>query len=85
MLFRSNIIIALKSDMLVESTDAPKIMKPWQIARKAILACSQELVGSNPTPRVIFSGSDTMLIDTASTVFSRKSRRIQNNDQTSEK
>src|SRR6185503_13307919 len=35
----SNMNIVLKSDMLVESTDVVKRMKPWQIARKAVLAC----------------------------------------------
>jgi thiamine monophosphate kinase len=34
----SSMNIVLKSDMLVESTDVPKTMKPWQIARKAVLA-----------------------------------------------
>lgn len=46
----SNIIVALKSDMLVESTDAPKIMKPWQIARKAILACVSDFAAKGIRP-----------------------------------
>lgn len=46
----SNIIIALKSDMLVESTDVPKIMKPWQIARKAILACVSDFAAKGIRP-----------------------------------
>lgn len=46
----SNIIVALKSDMLVESTDAPKIMKPWQIARKAVLACVSDFAAKGIRP-----------------------------------
>lgn len=46
----SNIIVALKSDMLVESTDVPKIMKPWQIARKAILACVSDFAAKGIRP-----------------------------------
>lgn len=36
-------IVVLKSDMLVESTDVPKAMRPWQIARKSIVACVSDL------------------------------------------
>ncbi|HEY7226937.1 MAG TPA: thiamine-phosphate kinase [Nitrososphaeraceae archaeon] len=46
----SSLIIVLKSDMLVESTDAPKIMKPWQIARKAILACVSDFAAKGIRP-----------------------------------
>ena len=42
--------IVLKSDMLVESTDAPKIMKPWQIARKSILACVSDFASKGIRP-----------------------------------
>ena len=42
--------IVLKSDMLVESTDAPKIMRPWQIARKAILACVSDFAAKGIRP-----------------------------------
>src|SRR6186997_284091 len=42
--------IVLKSDMLVESTDAPKIMKPWQIARKSILACVSDFAAKGIRP-----------------------------------
>jgi thiamine-monophosphate kinase len=30
--------LALKCDMLVESTDVPDLMQPWQISRKSVLA-----------------------------------------------
>lgn len=46
----SNMKIVLKSDMLVESTDVPKIMKPWQIARKAILACVSDFAAKGIRP-----------------------------------
>lgn len=47
---KSNMTIVLKSDMLVESTDVPKIMKPWQIARKAILACVSDFAAKGIRP-----------------------------------
>jgi thiamine-monophosphate kinase len=46
----SNMKIVLKSDMLVESTDVLKIMKPWQIARKAILACISDFAAKGIRP-----------------------------------
>jgi thiamine-monophosphate kinase len=46
----SGMNIVLKSDMLVESTDVPKIMKPWQIARKAILACVSDFAAKGIRP-----------------------------------
>ncbi len=35
--------LILKCDMVVESTDVPKGMKTWQIARKSICACVSDL------------------------------------------
>ncbi|HET6716274.1 MAG TPA: AIR synthase related protein, partial [Nitrososphaeraceae archaeon] len=46
----SSMNIVLKSDMLVESTDVPKTMKPWQIARKAILACVSDFAAKGIRP-----------------------------------
>ena len=46
----SNMSIVLKSDMLVESTDVVRIMKPWQIARKAILACVSDFAAKGIRP-----------------------------------
>jgi len=46
----SKMNIVLKSDMLVESTDIVKIMKPWQIARKAILACVSDFAAKGIRP-----------------------------------
>ena len=46
----SNMKIVLKSDMLVESTDVLNIMKPWQIARKAILACVSDFAAKGVRP-----------------------------------
>jgi thiamine-monophosphate kinase len=46
----SNMNIVLKSDMLVESTDVVKRMKPWQIARKAVLACVSDFAAKGIRP-----------------------------------
>ena len=46
----NRINLVLKSDMLVESTDVPKIMKPWQIARKSILACVSDFASKGIRP-----------------------------------
>lgn len=46
----SKMKIVLKSDMLVESTDVVKIMKPWQITRKAILACVSDFAAKGIRP-----------------------------------
>lgn len=46
----SNMSIVLKSDMLVESTDVVRIMKPWQIARKAILSCVSDFAAKGIRP-----------------------------------
>jgi thiamine-monophosphate kinase len=42
--------IVLKSDMLIESTDVPGIMKPWQIARKSIIACVSDFAAKGIRP-----------------------------------
>jgi thiamine-monophosphate kinase len=47
---RTNLTFVLKSDMLIESTDVPKIMKPWQIARKSILACVSDFAAKGIRP-----------------------------------
>ncbi len=48
----------LKCDMLVSSTDVPPQMKPWQIARKSIVACASDLAakGASPTAAMISLG-----------------------------
>jgi len=46
----TRIKFVLKSDMLVESTDVPKIMKPWQIARKSITACVSDFAAKGIRP-----------------------------------
>lgn len=50
--------LVLKCDMLVESTDVPPGMKPWQIARKSISACVSDLSakGIKPTASLISVG-----------------------------
>lgn len=47
---RIGLNIVLKSDMLIESTDVPKVMKPWQIARKSILACVSDFAAKGIRP-----------------------------------
>ena len=42
--------IVLKSDMLIESTDVPGIMRPWQIARKSIIACVSDFAAKGIRP-----------------------------------
>ncbi len=42
--------IALKCDMLVQSTDVPKQMRPWQIARKSIVACVSDMASKGIRP-----------------------------------
>ncbi len=42
--------IALKCDMLVESTDVPRGMKPWQVARKSIVACVSDMASKGVKP-----------------------------------
>jgi thiamine-monophosphate kinase len=42
--------LVFKTDMLVASTDAPAQMKPWQIARKSIVACASDLAAKGAKP-----------------------------------
>lgn len=44
--------LVLKCDMLVESTDVPQGMHPWQIARKSISACVSDLSAKGIKPQV---------------------------------
>jgi thiamine-monophosphate kinase len=44
--------LILKCDMLVESTDVPQGMYPWQIARKSISACVSDLSAKGIKPQV---------------------------------
>jgi thiamine-monophosphate kinase len=44
------ISIILKCDMLVENTDVPTGMKPWQIARKSIVSCVSDLSAKGIKP-----------------------------------
>jgi thiamine-monophosphate kinase len=48
--YSSSAIIVLKSDMLVESTDVPSGMRPWQIARKSIVACISDMSAKGIEP-----------------------------------
>ena len=43
-------VVVLKSDMLVESTDVPPRMRPWQIARKSIVACVSDMSAKGIEP-----------------------------------
>jgi thiamine-monophosphate kinase len=45
--------IVFKSDMLVASTDVPRGMKPWQVARKSIVSCMSDLVAKGISPYAI--------------------------------
>jgi thiamine-monophosphate kinase len=44
--------LILKCDMLVESTDVPPGMKPWQISRKSVSACVSDLSAKGIKPKV---------------------------------
>ena len=44
--------LIIKCDMLVESTDVPPGMYPWQIARKSISACVSDLSAKGIKPHV---------------------------------
>ncbi len=44
--------LIFKADMLVESTDVPRGMQPWQIARKSIVACVSDLSAKGIKPYV---------------------------------
>jgi thiamine-monophosphate kinase len=46
----SSAALVLKSDMLVESTDVPSCMRPWQIARKSIVACISDMSAKGIEP-----------------------------------
>lgn len=46
-------LLVLKCDMLVESTDVPTGMRPWQIARKSIVACVSDLSAKGVKPPYI--------------------------------
>lgn len=45
--------LILKCDMLVESTDVPTGMRPWQIARKSIVSCISDLSAKGIKPPYI--------------------------------
>jgi thiamine-monophosphate kinase len=45
--------IVFKSDMLVASTDVPHSMKPWQIARKSVVACVSDLAAKGIRPYAV--------------------------------
>ena len=42
--------IVIKSDMLVASTDVPRCMQAWQIARKSIVSCVSDLAAKGVRP-----------------------------------
>jgi thiamine-monophosphate kinase len=42
--------IVFKSDMLVSSTDVPRRMKAWQVARKSIVSCVSDLAAKGISP-----------------------------------
>jgi len=44
--------VVFKCDMLVESTDVPAGMKPWQIARKSIVSVISDLSAKGAKPYV---------------------------------
>jgi thiamine-monophosphate kinase len=44
------VVVVLKSDMLVESTDVPPRMRPWQIARKSVVACVSDMSAKGIEP-----------------------------------
>src|SRR5437588_11421143 len=43
-------LLVIKCDMLVESTDVPDGMRPWQIARKSIVASVSDLSAKGVKP-----------------------------------
>src|SRR2546429_2539990 len=45
--------LILKCDMLVESTDVPPGMRPWQIARKSMVSCVSDLSAKGIAPPYI--------------------------------
>jgi thiamine-monophosphate kinase len=42
--------LAMKCDMLVESTDVPDLMQPWQISRKSVLASVSDFAAKGIRP-----------------------------------
>jgi thiamine-monophosphate kinase len=42
--------IVFKSDMLVASTDVPRGMKAWQVARKSVVSCISDLAAKGISP-----------------------------------
>src|SRR5713226_5444105 len=44
--------IVFKCDMLVQSTDVPPQMRPWQIARKSLVSCVSDMVAKGIRPYV---------------------------------
>jgi thiamine-monophosphate kinase len=42
--------VVFKSDMLVASTDVPRGMKAWQVARKSIVSCMSDLAAKGISP-----------------------------------
>ena len=47
---KSGVKLVFKCDMLVENTDVPSVMKPWQIARKSIVACVSDFSAKGIKP-----------------------------------
>src|SRR5215831_19847892 len=50
--FSSSRTFVLKCDMLVDSTDVPAGMEPWQIARKSIVSVISDLSAKGAIPYV---------------------------------
>lgn len=42
--------LVFKCDMLVENTDVPSVMKPWQIARKSVVSCVSDFSAKGIKP-----------------------------------
>ena len=42
--------LVFKCDMLVEDTDVPSVMKPWQIARKSVVSCVSDFSAKGIKP-----------------------------------
>src|SRR5919199_2279064 len=45
--------IVFKTDMLVASTDMPRTMKAWQVARKSIVSCISDLAAKGIRPHAV--------------------------------
>jgi thiamine-monophosphate kinase len=45
--------VVFKSDMLVASTDVPRGMKAWQVARKSIVSCMSDLAAKGISPYAV--------------------------------